>query len=364
MKILWLTNIPSPYRVDFFNELGKYCELTVLFEKSKSDERDNSWNNYKFDNFNGIILKGRSYSVDKAICFDVVKYLKKNKYDYIVVSNLGTITGIIAIEYMKLAGIKYSIETDGGFAKSGKGIKEKYKNHLIKKAQYYFSTSEANDEYYLTYGAKKDRIIRYPFTSLRERDIIPQVLNKEEKDKIKKELGIKEEKIILSIGQFIHRKGYDILLESAKSIDKTVGIYIIGGKATEEYLTLKEKYNLSNVYFVDFKVKKEIAKYYSVADIFVLPTREDIWGLVINEAMAYGLPVITTDKCIAGLELIKDGENGYLVTAEDHEKLLEAINKLINDEQLISKMQVNNLLKIRKYTIEEMAKLHIKVWGE
>jgi len=56
MKILWLTNVPSPYRVDFFNELGKKCELTVLFEKRTSDERDRSWENYEFLNFTGVFL--------------------------------------------------------------------------------------------------------------------------------------------------------------------------------------------------------------------------------------------------------------------------------------------------------------------
>ena len=52
------------------------------------------------------------------------------------------------------------------------------------------------------------------------------------------------------------------------------------------------------------------------SDLFVLPTREDIWGLVINEAMSFGLPIITTRKCIAGTELITDGENGYLLEAD------------------------------------------------
>ena len=47
-KILWLTNIPSPYRVAFFNELGKQCSLTVLFEKASSDVRDDDWKNYSF----------------------------------------------------------------------------------------------------------------------------------------------------------------------------------------------------------------------------------------------------------------------------------------------------------------------------
>lgn len=76
MKILWLTNVPSPYRVDFFNELGKSCELTVLFEKRTSDERNKSWQNYKFLNFTGVFLNGKSVNTDTAICPGVVKYVK------------------------------------------------------------------------------------------------------------------------------------------------------------------------------------------------------------------------------------------------------------------------------------------------
>lgn len=66
MKILWLTNIPSPYRVKFFNELGTKCDLTVVFEKRSSSERDESWKKFKTDNFKTIFYlkeyrSGRSY---------------------------------------------------------------------------------------------------------------------------------------------------------------------------------------------------------------------------------------------------------------------------------------------------------------
>ena len=54
-----------------------------------------------------------------------------------------------------------------------------------------------------------------------------------------------------------------------------------------------------------------------------MPTREDIWGLVINEAMAYGLPIITTDNCLAGLELIKNEENGYIIPVNNTELLAQ-----------------------------------------
>ena len=63
------------------------------------------------------------------------------------------------------------------------------------------------------------------------------------------------------------------------------------------------------------------------ADAFVLPTREDIWGLVINEAMAYGLPVVTTDRCNAGLELIKNNVNGYVVHVDDKGELAKKLQK-------------------------------------
>ena len=66
MKVLYITNIPSPYKVDYYNELGKYCELTALFEAETSTERSEEWKKYRFETFKGIILKGKRVSVDTA----------------------------------------------------------------------------------------------------------------------------------------------------------------------------------------------------------------------------------------------------------------------------------------------------------
>ena len=123
MKILYMVNVPSPYMVNYFNELGKYCELTVLFDKATSTERDDSWKEYNFKNFKGIILKGVSTDVDAAFCPSIIKYLKKDVYDYIFISNMATPTGIIAIEYLRWKKIDYFLESEGGFSKYVKGIK-------------------------------------------------------------------------------------------------------------------------------------------------------------------------------------------------------------------------------------------------
>lgn len=363
MKVLFLTNVPSPYRVDFFNELGKLCELTVLFEKTTSDERDKSWKNYSFENFEGIFLKGKSIKTDSAVSFEVKKYLKKGKYDKIICTNFSTPTGMIAIDYMKRHRINYYLESDGGFAKNGKGIKEKIKKYFIKGATGYFATAEEHDRYYIQYGATPEKLLRYPFSSLKENDIEKYPVSSEEKIKLRKKLNIKEERVVLAVGQFIKRKGFDILIEAVKQLDKSIGIYIVGGVPTAEYIELKEKYNLTNVNFVGFKSKSELKEYYMAADVFVHPTREDIWGLVINEAMANSLAVITTEKCIAGLQLVENGENGYIVPVENDKALAEKINKVL-DEDTFESMGKKNLEKIRMYTIEEMARCHISIFNK
>lgn len=357
MKVLWLTNIPSPYRVEFFNELGKYCDLTVLFEKKASVERDESWKKFNTDNFKVIYLKGKSVGVAEAFCPNVIKYLNHN-YDHIVVTNFSDPTGMLAITVLRLKKLPYIIESDGGFAGSGRGVKEGIKKWLLSGAHLYFSTAAEHDKYYLTYGAKPEELVRYPFTSLHEVDVRNQPVSEQEKLELREKLGMTEEKILLSVGQFIHRKGYDILFKALCKLDSSIGCYIVGGKPTDEYIQMVKAYNLSNVHFIDFKLKDELNEYYKAADLFVHPTREDIWGLVINEAMAQGLPIVTTDRCVAGLELIQNDFVGQIVPVEDVEKLAVAIDNVvrtISDERSCAVLRT-----IHKHTVEQMAKVHMK----
>lgn len=362
MKVLFLTNVPSPYRVKFFNELGKHCNLTVVFEKKTSTERDESWKSYSFDWFKGIILEGFSVNADTSLCLSVKRFLKKDLFDVIVCCNFTSPTGMYAVRYMKKHHIPYILESDGGFAKSGKGFREKLKHHSIAGADYYLSTSTIHDEYYLKYGAKTEQIVRYPFSSVSENEILKTPISGEEKTKIKQSLCVEEDIMILSVGQFIHRKGFDVLLQSASSFPKNTGVYIVGGEPTEEYTKLKEQLGLSNVHFVGFKKPSELSKYYQAADLFVLPTREDIWGLVINEAMASALPVVTTERCLAGVEMIENNVNGKIASAENISELTEAITGLLSDSDMMKGIALANLDKAHQYTIETMVKRHLKLF--
>ncbi|OUP75313.1 hypothetical protein B5F08_11400 [Anaeromassilibacillus sp. An172] len=365
MKVLFITNIPSPYRVSFFNELGKYCNLTVLFEKKASEERNDSWEKYVFKNFIGIFLKGKSVSVDSAFCPSVIKYVKDKSFDHIICSTFSSPTGILAIEYMKRHHIAYWLESDGGIAKNGKGFKEKLKKHIISGANGYFSTGNEHDNYYLAYGARREQLHRYPFTSLLKKDIISEHISESEKTDLRRKLGMSEEKIILSVGRFSYLngygKGYDVVMKVASRLPKEYGFYIIGDSPTEEFINMREKLKATNVHFIDFKNKNELKLYYRASDLFVLMTIYDVWGLVINEAMANGLPIITTDKCVAGLELIKNGENGYIVPVGDDDELENRILEILLDKELLIYMSNNNLKKIQSYTIEKVTQEHLRI---
>lgn len=174
----------------------------------------------------------------------------------------------------------------------------------------------------------------------------------------KEKIGIHEKKMILSVGQFVYRKGFDILIRACKSLSPDVGVYIVGGKAILEYTELLNKLGIDNIYFIEFKTKIELIEYYRVADVFVLPTREDIWGLVINEAMAFGLPIVTTDKCGAGIEMVKNNRNGYIINSDAVEELVAAICQALDySEQMVA----DSLNTAKAYTIENMASEHIKI---
>ena len=315
----------------------------------------------------GVFLKGKSISTDTAICFEITKRLKTEMFDRIIIGNFSSPTGMMAIYYLRKHKIPYFLEADGGTAKNGKGFKEKLKKHFIKGAVGYFSTSKSCDNYFITYGAEADKLFRYPFTSLHEKDILDSPPTIEQKKKLREELGLKEDKILISVGRFSYLngygKGYDTLLKICEKLTEDIGVYFIGDEPTEEFVKWKEEKKLDHLYYLPFKRKEELFKYYQAADLSVFLSRGEAWGLVINESMANGLPVIATDACVGALELIEHGKNGFIVPVDSVDITRELVLEYINSAKKQASISLASLEAIRKYTIENMARVHSRVLG-
>ncbi len=380
MNVLFITNIPSPYRVAFFQELGNQEDLTVLYETIEAKDRELGWvqtseterngNRYvatkERDGYDGIVLPSKRRGADSAFCPAVKNYLTQ-KYDRIIVGVYSTPTGRYAIRYMKQHHIPYWISCDGGFCKEDSYLKDKIKRYFLSGAAGYLSSGTETDRYLIHYGADPDRIMRYEFTSVREKDVLQHPLTTEEKQGLRKRYCpelVNYSYVILGVGQMIHRKGWDLLLQTAENLPKDIGIAIMGGMPTDEYAAYVKEKNLTNVHFLPFQPYDILQYFYRMADLFVLPTREDIWGLVVNEAMANGLPVITTDRCNAGIELIQHGKNGMVIPTESSEALRDAVLKMYRaDAATKIAMSEATLQVMQGYTIEAMVRTHVELFS-
>lgn len=359
-RLLILTNIPVPYKVDFYNELGKSMKLTVVFEAKRLTGQKFNWNDTDKLNFKAYYLS--EVLNEHKIHFKIAKFLYNSRFDEFLISAFHTYTGQFALNVLKFRHIKYCFETDGAFIPTMENpFKKMYKHWLISGAKKYFSPCDESDRYLKNYGGVSKKIKRYPFSSILQSEVLDLPISNDGKKLIRSRLGINEEKVIIAVGQFIERKGFDVLLKSLKFLKSSKwGCYIIGGNITDEYKKIIEAVEISKkVKFLNFLDRETLSLFYRASDLFVLPTREDIWGLVVNEAMANGLPVVTTNRCNAGLTMVSD-ENGKIIPVDDVDALSSAINDILFDDSKLKTMGEKSLQIIKKYTIEEMANAHLK----
>jgi len=174
---------------------------------------------------------------------------------------------------------------------------------------------------------------------------------------------------ILYLGRIIERKKIHILILAFKELQQEFQNMklIICGKINPLYFnTLKKiiyRYDIKNIEFKGYVTKSEKVKYIGQSDIVVYPVVNEVWGLVVNEAMSLGKPVISTYSCAAAYDLIIDGFNGFLVFCNDYinlyNKLRIFFNLTYDERQKMGNNAKNTVIK--KHTYENMAKVFLQV---
>ncbi len=351
IKLLLYTNSPAPYRVDFFNLLGKQIDLKVIYQDKTSIERNSDWFSYDFNNFTTEFLNVSSYKNFFQIKYKLKKTINDFNPDVIFNCDYSSAGGIALSRIAKNKNIPLVIEADGGLPKDFNFIIKNIIKHELCLADYCLSSSDMTDEYFLYYGVSIKKLYRYTFTSLKKVEIENNMKNCRTiiNDKIK----------LLSVGQIIHRKGYDLLLEILADFKDDVECLIVGGNITENLKLIVDKHQLNNVKFIDYKPKEELNEIYRNADMFVFPTREDIWGLVINEAISFKLPILSSDNCLAGCHFVNNYDCGMLFENENIQDLKDKLRKMINDKNQLSVYSENCILANKNNDMETMVEDHM-----
>lgn len=354
MKILILSTIPAPYRVAVFNGLSEKYDTVVFYERIKEGERSKDWfikNNeknpfYVLDDESGrekyTKLIKKISDMDLVICYEPLTK-ESLKLQWSCIKNR----------------IPYIVNVDGALDINKNIIKSIIKRFFFRRATKCFAGCDRAVQYLKYYGVSEKNIVKHNFTSLYSYEILKEPIERSKKSKLRNNLGINDKKTFITVGQFIKRKGFDILLNAWKSVTSDCQLIIIGGgNLKNEYeITIKEN-NMNNVFVYDFMPHEKIMEYLKASDCFLMPTREDIWGLVINEALSVGLPVISSNRCTASIELLENGVNGFIYDVDDIEELANIIN-IRFDECDYCTLSQNALNGIQEYTYENIIESHI-----
>lgn len=355
-KVLFFTNMPSPYRVSFFNLLGKYCDLHVMFELRVAKGRDQTWLSNSFKSFTPHFLKSHAYSNEGSFAFDVIRQYKKINPDICIICDISSLSGIRFLCYLIHRHKSYFIEGDGAFNRPCNFIKRKLKQKFFRNAEKLLYTSEEHRNYYLRFEARKEQLYWYPFSSVFQADII----NRENALKRMKKPS-DSTFVFLSVGRFLDWKNFETAIRAfGKACVQNSKFIIVGGEPTPKYLKIIKEENIKNVEFLPFMDSIKLYRLMQQCDCFVFPSLNDIWGLVINEAAANGMPIISSRGALSAVEMQQYSDGIILYDGLDVDDLASKMKTVsLLDETGLSRLSVSNIAVAADYTIESMVERHV-----
>ncbi len=242
-------------------------------------------------------------------------------------------------------------------------IKDWLKKRLIREASKIITVSKKNQKLISTlYPFMKSRIVTIPNgidTTWFESQLLS--LSKSDREEYREDVfgADQETPIVTCIAELHKRKGIIYLLEAAKHFameEKKIKFVIVGtGEEKEGYMRFIKAEHLED-YVILLGRRHDIPQILSSSDLFVLPSLNEAFGLVLLEAMMAKLPIVATNN--GGIpEIIDDGKNGILVPPKDSKALARAIEKLLNDEKLRETMSEKNHKDVKNlYDVKRMVK--------
>ncbi len=365
-RVVILTEIISPYRIPVFNALAQRpgIDLHVIF-LAETDSTLWQWKVHKDEiRFSFEILphwrrriRGYNVLLNRGVTAALVKakpeVLVCGGYSYLAMwqaqrwarghaipvllwseSNIqDRRRGTLPVEILK----KSFLRSCGGFIVPGKSAAEYLRSFDIPDRIIFTAPNAVDNDFFATAA----NLARAHAPELRAERKLP-------------------ERYFLFVGRMIAEKGISLLLQAYAQLEaglrEQVGLVFVGdgiGRAPcEAQAALVQQ---GRIVFAGFQQREGLAIYYGLAESLVFPTFSDPWGLVMNEAMACGLPVIAADVAGATSDLVRDGWNGRVVKAGSLNGFLSAMRELAEDPESTRRMARRSTEHIANYTARTWA---------
>ena len=272
------------------------------------------------------------------------KELRKKNYDALLIhgysslgNHLGYLAALLAKTPIIISGEAYLRKNEPQWKKI---LKEIFFKIWFRRINAFMAIGTVSKNFYKHFGVPEEKIFLFPYPV--DNEFLFEKSNELSKRKreLKKELKLETNKpIVLSVARLIKRKRPFDLLKAAQELkEKALFVFVGDGILYNKIEKEKKSKELNNVIIAGFKTPEEVYKYYTVSDIFVLPSSYEPWGFVINEAMCFGLPIVAADGVAAAYDLVHHRENGFIFESKNSKQLTKYLEKLVDDPSLRKKM--------------------------
>lgn len=344
-SICVIASHPIQYQSPIFRELAHVADLTVCFAHQytpKDQAREGFGIEFEWDRnltagYSCLFLKNRAKQPSFSRFFgcntpEISTHIKNNKYDAVLLMGWNLLSYWQAVIACKLSKVPVLVRGDSTLQTSRsrlikllKAVPYRLMFGLFDRCLYVGNLSKKYFEYY---GVNETKLVFAPH-SVDNQWFQTQASQLGKKD-TRRKYGIDNEAfVVLFVGKIVSGKRPHDLIDAVDGMKtKCIMVFVGSGDAVGE---LKDRAQLLGVdaRFLGFKNQSELPECYCMADVLVLPSASETWGLVVNEGMACGLPAIVSDAVGCAGDLIEEGITGYIYPMGDTEALRNKLNKVV-----------------------------------
>ena len=343
IRVAWVGGEPTPTRVPHLQALAARPEIDLSVVYATRTYQQRTWS---IEHPEARILRGWSLPTTAVLHHDypitpgIWRFLDDGRFDLVVVAGWAVFAAQAAILWCRRHRVPYVLNAENHLGEERpswvKLVKGLVLPRVIPQAAGMLVSGSLAREHALFYGARADRVIVFPNTP----DISAFAAKAHElrsrRDAIRSGLGVEaNEVVVLQVGRLIPLKGADVLVAAVGGAQRESSVTIrllLTGEGPEYQnlgaLAAREGVNLTMTGQVE---GDELIAVYVAADIFALLSRRETWGIVVNEAMACGLPLVLSSAVGAAGDLLEQGRNGMLVEPGDESGAAAAIAALAGD---------------------------------
>ncbi|MGH9257350.1 MAG: glycosyltransferase family 4 protein [Vicinamibacterales bacterium] len=351
-RLAAVTSHPVQYQAPLFQRLASHpsIELTVFYgdDRSVIGEFDRGfglqiqWDRPLLEGYRSVVLNrragGRGALGRLAADISILRYLWQERFDAVLIHSYATPLSLLAYLGALASGTPVLLRTESERVRPRRGwteaLKEAVLRPLLAVTAGVLVIGSANRRFYEHYGVPRSRQFFTPYAVDNEYFLVQRGLLEPSRQHRRREHGWTDDVTVVGFsGKLIPLKRVEDVIDAVAALQSEglrIGLLVVGDGPSRAALEDRVRtHQLRWTLFAGFKNQSELAAWYLCMDALVLPSRSETWGLVLNEAMLFGLPIIASSMVGAAEDLIEEGKNGCVCAVGNVQALTAALRTLV-----------------------------------